>query len=132
MVPKEILRLETYLRRTFRNEGLSLRAARPGAETAEVRLGPYVIGELTKDVDEGETAYQFGMTIEGPVDMKAVEAALKETFRNEGFNIKARGRVTDSVEVNMGSEFVGVLYADGPKRHLFQMTILDIDLEEGG
>lgn len=125
---KEILRLEIYLRTTFRNEGLSLRAP-PGADEASLHLGPHALGTLSKDVDEGEVAYQLTMILTGPPDMRACETALRGVFRNEAINIKARGKVTDSVEVNMGQDFVGVLYADGKDRHQFQMTILDIDLE---
>jgi hypothetical protein len=43
-----------------------------------------------------------------------------------------RGKKNDSVELNNGDDFLGVISADDPKCKSFtlQMAILDFDLEE--
>ena len=44
----------------------------------------------------------------------------------------ARAKKTDSVELNMGDDFLGIISADDPKgkTYTLQMAILDYDLEE--
>ena len=53
-------------------------------------------------------------------------------FENDRLKIMARGRKTDSVELNCGEDFLGVISADDAKGKSFtlQMAILDFDLEE--
>jgi hypothetical protein len=43
-----------------------------------------------------------------------------------------RGRKSDSVELNSGEDFLGVISADDPKARSFtlQIAILDFDLED--
>ena len=43
-------------------------------------------------------------------EIKKLEDYLKSKFRNESINLKKRAQADDSVEVQLGSEFIGVLY----------------------
>ncbi|APF37911.1 DUF3126 family protein [Chelatococcus daeguensis] len=66
-------------------------------------------------------------------ELAKVERFLRRTFANAGIRVVARPRKTDSAEVYIGEEFVGVLFLDdedGDKSYSFQMAILDADLED--
>lgn len=63
MNAKEIARVQTYLRKTFGNDKLTVAAPpRPGAPV-EVMLGDEFIGVLHRDDEDGEVSYAFHMTI---------------------------------------------------------------------
>ena len=64
-------------------------------------------------------------------DLKRVEAHLKRTFGNPHIAVKARPKQKDSAEVELKSEFIGVIYEDEdePGSFLFEMAILAEDLE---
>ena len=58
---------------------------------------------------------------------------LRGKFGHPGFEVRARPKKTDSAEVYLGEEFIGVMYLDedeGERSFNFQMAILDIDLDE--
>lgn len=60
----EILRVETYLRQTFRNEAINLRKRAVKTDSVEVYLGAdEFLGVVFKDEEDGETSYQFQMAI---------------------------------------------------------------------
>ncbi|TVR08371.1 MAG: DUF3126 family protein [Salinarimonadaceae bacterium] len=66
-------------------------------------------------------------------EMAKVESYLRRTFANHSIRVVARPKKTDSAEVYIGEEFVGVLFLDdedGDRSYNFQMAILDTDLEE--
>jgi|TARA_B100000745_G_scaffold261229_1_gene185036 hypothetical protein len=68
-----------------------------------------------------------------PEEVRKLETYLKDKFRNEAINIKIRAKDKDSVEVQLGSEFLGVIYKvvdEGETSYDFNMAILDIDLED--
>jgi hypothetical protein len=62
MTREETLRLEAYLKDKL-NPGLRLVARDKTDDSVEVYLGAEFIAVIYKDVDEGETAYQFQMTV---------------------------------------------------------------------
>ncbi|HEY8567249.1 MAG TPA: DUF3126 family protein [Beijerinckiaceae bacterium] len=65
-------------------------------------------------------------------EMAKVERYLRRTFANHSIRVVARPKKTDSAEVYIGEEFVGVLYLDDEdedRSYNFQMAILDTDLE---
>ena len=62
MEREEMLRLEAYLKEKL-NPGLRLLAREKTDDSVEVYLGAEFIAVIYKDVDEGETAYQFQMTV---------------------------------------------------------------------
>ena len=65
--------------------------------------------------------------------MSKVEGYLRRTFANSAIRVVARPKKTDSAEVYIGEEFVGVLFVDdedGDRSFNFTMAILDTDLED--
>ena len=68
-----------------------------------------------------------------PTDIAQVQSYLRRRFSNSSIGLVRRGNKTDSVEVMLEDEFLGVIYKaveDGETCFNFQMTILDIDLED--
>ena len=66
-------------------------------------------------------------------EMAKVERYLRQTFANHSIRIVGRPKKTDSAEVYVGEEFIGVLFVDdedGDRSFNFTMAILDTDLEE--
>ena len=66
-----------------------------------------------------------------PETVKRIEAYLKRTL-NPGIVLQARPRVTDSVEVQIGGEHVGLVYLiedEGETSYQLEMTILQEDLD---
>jgi hypothetical protein len=66
-------------------------------------------------------------------EMTKVEGYLRRTFANHNIRLVARPKKTDSAEVYIGEEFVGVLSVDdedGDRSFNFSMAILDTDLDE--
>lgn len=59
----EISRVETYLRRKFGNDTISVDAAGRDDESAEISIGGEFIGILYRDEDEGEVSFAFHMAI---------------------------------------------------------------------
>ncbi|MEM8551423.1 MAG: DUF3126 family protein [Pseudomonadota bacterium] len=63
MKQDEIAKLQAYMRRTFGNDTLSVRARPRKDDSAEVYLGEEFIGVLYRDEDEGELSWNFSMAI---------------------------------------------------------------------
>ena len=66
-------------------------------------------------------------------EIAKLEQYLRGLFRLDTINIHARVQKDDSAEVNVGDEFIGIIYRDedeGELAYHFQMTILDFDLPE--
>ncbi len=59
----ELAKVEQYLRRTFSNHSISVRARPKKDDSAEVYIGEEFIGVLFLDDEDGERAYQFQMAI---------------------------------------------------------------------
>jgi len=62
MEREETLRLEAYLKEKL-HPGLRLVARDKASDSMEVYLGAEFIAVVYKDEDEGETSYQFMMTV---------------------------------------------------------------------
>jgi len=65
-------------------------------------------------------------------EMTKVERHLRRTFANHSIRVVGRPRKTDSAEVYVGEEFIGVLFEDndeGERSYNFTMAILDTDLD---
>jgi hypothetical protein len=56
---------------------------------------------------------------------------LRRLFENDKLTIAGRLNKTDSVELNNGPDFLGVISADDPaaSSYTLQMAILDVDLD---
>ena len=66
-------------------------------------------------------------------DIAKVQRYLRRLFGNESIRVTARPKKSDSAEIYIGEEFIGVLFEDnedGDKSFNLQMAILDTDLEE--
>lgn len=63
MTRDEILKLERYLKQTFRLPDLQVKQRPQKDDSAEVFIGDEFIGILFRDEDEGELSYQFQMAI---------------------------------------------------------------------
>jgi hypothetical protein len=67
-----------------------------------------------------------------PETVKQIEAYLKRTL-NPGIALMARPRVTDSVEVTLAGEHLGLVYLiedEGETSYQLEMTILQEDLDD--
>lgn len=67
-----------------------------------------------------------------PDEMIKVQDYLRRTFANEKIGVKPRAQASDSIEILLNGEFLGLCYKneeDGETSFDFNMSILDIDLE---
>lgn len=63
MQPQEIVKLEKYLRSTFRLDTIEVRQRPQKDDSAEVYIGDEFIGVLYRDDEDGELSYSFSMAI---------------------------------------------------------------------
>jgi hypothetical protein len=126
----EIRKLQGFLRQTLGNQAIKVTQGRRNPDDADVHLGERQIGAITVDDEDGDRSFAFEMKI--PVERPVLQDYLRRLFESEKLKIVARGRKSDSVELNSGDDFIGVISADDPKGKSFtlQMAILDIDLED--
>lgn len=64
-------------------------------------------------------------------EIARLQKYLQRTFGNQKITLSARKGVSDSVEVMLEGEFLGVIYKDaeeGEVSYDFNMAILDMDL----
>jgi hypothetical protein len=65
-------------------------------------------------------------------ELAKIEKYLRKTLGSPTISVRARPRKTDSAEVYVGEEFIGVVFEDDEddeKSYNFQMAILGMDLE---
>ena len=126
----EIVKLREFLRRSFGAPALQVAPNSTSAEEADVWLGQRKIGAITVDDEDGDRS--FSLAVKVPVERPALQDYLRKLFENNKLTIASRLKKTDSVELNNGPEFLGVVSADDPKGTSFtlQMAILDIDLAD--
>lgn len=83
-----------------------------------------------------QPAYRAEPELETEVDkteIKRLEGYLRQKFRLPSISVQQRPHKDDSAEVNIGDEFIGVIFKDeedGEVSYAFQMAILDIDLPD--
>ena len=63
MDKKELAKLEGYLRRTFNNHAISVRARMKKTDSAEFYLGEEFIGIIHVDDEDGDRSFNFTMAI---------------------------------------------------------------------
>ncbi|RDV05854.1 DUF3126 family protein [Undibacter mobilis] len=64
-----------------------------------------------------------------------LNAYLRSKFNNDKIRVVTRPKKMDSLEVYIGEEFLGVLFLEaerGRKSYIFELPILDFDLEDTG
>ena len=126
----EIVKLREFLRRSFGAPALKVTPSSRSKEAADVSVGERKIGAITVDDEDGDRSFAFEMKL--PVGRAALQDYLRKLFENDKLKLIARAKKTDSVELNNGPDFLGVLTADDPKAKSFtlEMAILDYDLED--
>ena len=130
MTKAEIVKLREFLRKSFGAPALQVAPNSKSAEAADVSLGERKIGAITVDDEDGDRSFSFAMKV--PVGRPVLQDYLRKLFDNDKLTVVARLKKTDSVELNHGPEFLGVISADDSQGSSFtlQMAILDIDLDE--
>ncbi len=132
---QEIRQLTAYLKKVFGTS--EIRLAPKSGDAADVYIGEDEIGEMTADEDEGERSYNFRMVIQVGNDpsiqpVPTLNAFLRRRFDNDKIRVVTRPKKMDSLEAYIGEEFLGVLFVEnekGRKSYIFEMPILDFDLE---
>lgn len=126
----ELKKLQAFLRQSFGAEGLRVTLDPKNTDAAAVHLGERRIASLSVDDEDGDRSFALEMKI--PVGRDTLQDYLRALFENDALKIVARARKTDSVELNNGPDFLGVISADDARGSSFtlQMAILDFDLED--
>ncbi len=65
-------------------------------------------------------------------ELRKLQSYFRKLFGNDAISVRARPQKTDSAEVYIGDEFIGVLFRDDEDDDLsynFSMAILEFDLE---
>ncbi|MGO8737274.1 DUF3126 family protein [Rhodoblastus sp.] len=126
----ELRKLQEFLRQSFSAPGIKVGLDPKNTEEAVVSFGERALGRISVDDEDGDRSFAFAMKI--PVERPVLQEYLRRLFDNDDLKIVARVKKTDSVELNRGEDFLGVISADDPKgkSYTLQMAILDYDLED--
>jgi hypothetical protein len=126
----ELRKLQEFLRRAFGNEDVRVGLDPKNVEQAAVQLGERRIATLSVDDEDGDRSFAFEMKI--PVGREVLQDYLRRLFENDELKIIGRAKKTDSVELNNGEDFLGVISADDARgsSYTLQIAILDFDLED--
>jgi hypothetical protein len=126
----ELQKLQAFLRQSFGNEDLKVALDPRNTEQAAVHLGERAIATVSVDDEDGDRSFAFEMKI--PVGREVIQEYLRRLFENEELKVVGRMKKTDSVELNNGPDFLGVVSADDARgsSYTLQMAILDFDLED--
>jgi hypothetical protein len=129
MDKSEIVKLREFLRRSFGAPTLRVAPSSKSADAADVSLGERKLGTVTVDDEDGDRSFAFEMKV--PVGRPVLQDYLRRLFENDKLTVVGRVNKTDSVELNNGGDFLGVISADDPAASSFtlQMAILDVDLD---
>tara|TARA_Y100000813_G_C24124328_1_gene334350 strand:+ start:340 stop:552 length:213 start_codon:yes stop_codon:yes gene_type:complete len=66
-------------------------------------------------------------------ELKSIESYLNKVFRSEEIVVKKRKSISDSCEIYLDDEFLGLIYKEteeGEEDYQFHMTILKDDLKK--
>jgi Protein of unknown function (DUF3126) len=129
MDKSEIVQLREFLRRSFGAESIQVTPNSKSSEAADVSLGERKLGTITVDDEDGDRSFAFEMKV--PVGRPVLQDYLRRLFENNKLTVVGRLKKTDSVELNNGPDFLGVISADDSTASSFtlQMAILDVDLD---
>lgn len=130
MDKSELRKLQEFLRKSFSAPDIKVGLDPKNVEQAVVHFGERSIGTIAVDDEDGDRSFSFAMKI--PVERPVLQDYLRRLFDNDELTVAARMKKTDSVELNHGDDFLGIISADDPKGKSFtlQMAILDFDLED--
>jgi hypothetical protein len=135
---QEVRKLDAYLKKLFGNT--QIRVVPKTFDSAEIFVGDDDLGELTVDDEEGDRSFNFRMVIQVGQDpsiqpVPTLNAYLRRKFDNENIRVVTRPKKTDSLEVYIGEEFIGVLFLEiekGRRSYILELPILDVDLADSG
>ena len=130
MDKSEIHKLQAFLRRTFGNDDLRVAINPRDVEKADLHFGERKIALIGVDDEDGDRSFTLEMKI--PVGRAVLQEYLQKLFDNPKLKINNRVKKNDSVELNCGDDFVGIISADDAQgsSYTLQMAILDFDLDE--
>lgn len=126
----ELKKLQEFLRKGFGSPDIRVALDPKNVERAAVNFGERRIGTIEVDDEDGDRSFAFEMKI--PVGRETLQEYLRKLFENDKLRLVARARKTDSVELNNGEDFLGVISADDKagKSWTLAIAILDFDLDE--
>ncbi len=134
----EIQKLDSYLKRLFGSPRIRVVPRPQRDDYAEVMLGDESFGRIVVDDEDDERSYNFEKSIQLPdgkitkLDNETVAKLnlyLKKQI-GEKWSVRKRPTKTDSADLHIGDEFVGVLFADADDGAVaLEMAILEQDLE---
>ena len=130
MDKSEIHKLQAFLQRTLGTNLIRVTHGAHDSEAADVRLGERQLGVIEVDDEDGDRSFGFSMKV--PVNRETLQDYLQKLFDNPKLKITGRLKKTDSVELNSGEDFVGIVSADDARAasYTLQIAILDFDLED--
>jgi len=134
----EVRKLDAYLKKLFGNA--NIRVVPKTYDSAEIFVGEDDLGELVVDDEDGDRSFNFRMVIQVGNDpsiqpVPTLNAFLRRKFDNENIRVVTRPKKTDSLEVYIGEEFIGVLFLEvekGKRSYILELPILDVDLADAG
>lgn len=126
----ELQKLQAFLRHSFGNQDIRVGLDPRNVEQAAVHLGEIKIASILVDDEDGDRSFALELKI--PVGREVLQEYLRRLFENDEMKIVGRMKKTDSVELNRGDDFLGVISADDPRgsSYTLQMAILDFDLDD--
>jgi hypothetical protein len=126
----ELRKLQEFLRKSLDNQRIKVIPGKRNPDDADVQLGERRIGAITVDDEDGDRSFSFEMKI--PVERPVLQDYLRRLFETTKLTVVPRGKKGDSVDLNNGRDFLGVISSDDLKAKSFtlQMAILDFDLDE--
>jgi hypothetical protein len=126
----ELRKLQAFVRQAFDNEGIRVSLDPKDVEAAVVTFGERQIATIIVDDEDGDRSFSLEMKL--PVGREVLQEYLRRLFETEKLTIASRMKKNDSVELNNGEDFRGIISADDPKCNTYtlQIAILDFDLED--
>jgi hypothetical protein len=126
----ELRKLQAFVRQAFDNEGIRVSLDPKDVEAAIVTFGERQIAKIIVDDEDGDRSFSLEMKL--PVGREVLQEYLRRLFETEKLTIASRMKKNDSVELNNGEDFLGIISADDPKCNTYtlQIAILDFDLED--
>ena len=127
----ELDSLTKYLCKMFSTQDLAVLLHPEDHDQALVAIGQEFFARIERDEDEGELSYNFSKEIPDQPYEEMCEH-MQTVFNSKVIEVRKRGQKTDSMEIYMAEEFLGVLYDDDGNEEgmqIFNMAILDIDLD---
>ena len=130
MDKSEIHKLQAFMRRSFGNETIRVAVDPRNVEKAEMHFGERKLASISVDDEDGDRSFSLEMKI--PVGRAVLQEYLQKLFDNPKLKIHGRLKKNDSVELNNGDDFLGIISADDPQgsSYTLQMAVLDFDLDE--